>query len=52
MAGTPRLADAPAPVWKRLLALPAGRRAKWAFFVLWLAVTAFTGPFAGKLPQV
>lgn len=40
------------PLWRRALALPAGRRAKWVLVVLWLVVTALTGPFAGKLPGV
>ncbi len=40
----------PEPLWQRVLALPAGRRVKWALVVLWLVLTAVTGPFAGKLP--
>lgn len=40
------------PVWRRALAAPAGRRLKWVFVFVWLAVTAVTGPFAGKLPNV
>jgi RND superfamily putative drug exporter len=39
-------------LWRRVVLLPAGRRSKWALVVLWLAVAALTGPFAGKLPKV
>ncbi len=35
-----------------MLALAAGRRAKWVLVVFWVAVMALTGPFAGKLPKV
>lgn len=35
-----------------MLTLPAGRRAKWAFLVLWLAIVAVMGPYAGKLSSV
>lgn len=38
--------------WQRVLAAPAGRRAKWIFVAVWLVVLGFTGPFAGKLPNV
>lgn len=37
---------------ERIVTLPSGRRAKWIMLVLWLAVMAITGPFAGKLPQI
>jgi RND superfamily putative drug exporter len=36
---------------KSLIALVAGRRAKWALLAVWVAVAALTGPFAGKLPK-
>lgn len=45
-------ASGPGRLWRRALTLPAGRRSKWALVVLWLVVTALTGPFAGKLPKV
>ncbi|MHB8505413.1 MAG: MMPL family transporter [Acidimicrobiales bacterium] len=38
--------------WKRVLAVPAGRRAKWAFVLFWVVVAGLTGPYARKLPKV
>ncbi len=52
MAGPTSRAGTSEPLWRRALAVPAGRRAKWVLVVLWLVVTALTGPFAGKLPGV
>jgi RND superfamily putative drug exporter len=52
VAGPTSGAGASEPLWRRALALPAGRRAKWVLVALWLVVTALTGPFAGKLPGV
>ena len=37
---------------ERIVTLPSGRRAKWMILVLWLAVMAITGSFAGSLPQI
>ncbi len=37
---------------RRLLTLPAGRRAKWLFVLGWLVLAAVAGPFAGKLGSV
>jgi putative drug exporter of the RND superfamily len=34
---------------RKLVALPAGRRAKWVVLVAWLAIAALAVPFGGKL---
>ena len=38
--------------WRGVIAVPAGRRAKWVLVLGWLAVLALAGPFAGKLAGV
>ncbi len=37
---------------RRLAALPAGRRGKWAIVVVWLVIAGFAGPVGGKLSTV
>ena len=37
---------------RRIVTLPAGRRMKWVFVLLWLGIAAFAGPYGGKLPNV
>jgi RND superfamily putative drug exporter len=34
---------------RTIVAIPSGRRTKWAVLVFWLIVVAVTGPLAGKL---
>src|SRR5579859_1127012 len=34
---------------RAIVAIPSGRRAKWAVLVFWLIIVAVTGPLAGKL---
>ena len=34
---------------RALVAIPSGRRTKWAVLVFWLIIVAVTGPLAGKL---
>jgi RND superfamily putative drug exporter len=38
--------------WQRLVAFPAGRRAKWLVLVVWLLLIAGVGSFASKLGSV
>ncbi len=38
--------------WSRLLALPAGRRARYVVLVLWVAALALAGPLIGRLEKV
>jgi RND superfamily putative drug exporter len=38
--------------WSRVLAWPAGRRARYLVLVLWVAALALAGPLIGRLEQV